>query len=384
MKLIKFKKEISFDDSDKKSSCIPGKKYIVSEGFLEQIKDNVDDAQIESVEHFNEIKEKRYNGQNLDNKKIVIWRTGGMGDLCFITPNLRYIKESFKNTEITFGCGPRFKHGLMYHPFIDNLISLPINYDLLEKNDYYLMFEGIIENNENAKKYNAYDLFESYFGFTGKISKDKKIPVLGLNGDYVNKYSKIYSDFKKKNEVTHRPMIGIGLKASHIIRSIPPNILYGIIMLLVNNGFPVNLLGSKEDSDIVQKMPNMNHNLIFHGYKYSDDFRDTLTMISLVDGVISPDSSTIHIGAAFDKPMVGLYGPFPSKLRTFYYKNCSCFDVKIPCGPCFLHGVETCEYSSENKEPACMHIHKPEYVVQEMITLLEASVNKRTRLKVVK
>lgn len=374
MRVITFKRETSFDSGGDR--CFPGKKYIVSEGFLEQIKD-MDSGNIASIEMFKEDSKKAYSGQDLSGKTLLVWRTGGMGDLCFITPNLRYIKRTFENSRIVFGCGSRFKSGMIGHPHVDKLVSLPIDYELYESADYYIMFEGIIEGGGDAHRVNAYDLFQRRFGFEDKFSGADKRPVLGLSKEHVTKYesamSKLFERLGGK-----RPVVGLGVRASHIIRSAPLGVLMGIIQELVNRGIVVNLLGGQDDSEVVGRLPGMDHPLIVHGYRAATDFRDTIAQISLCDAVIGPDSSCVHIAAALDKPIVALYGAFPSHLRVAYYRRCTAFDVRIKCGPCFLHGIETCDYSNEAKEPACMHQHQPEAIAREALILLQSSFGAKT------
>lgn len=377
MKLISFKTDIHIDESQ--PPCVKGKQYIISDGFLQQIKDNFSVESIESIIPFPVDPSKKYNGQDLTGKKLLVWRTGGMGDLCFITPNLRYIKENFKDSKIIFGCGPRFKYGMMNHPYVDELVGLPIDYELLLSADYYLMFEGIIESNEEAHHMNAYDLFEKAFGFQNKIEKDKKIPVLGLSTEHEKKHRALLADFLNKFPTQNQQnplVVGIGLRASHIIRTIPPGIIDYMIKILLSNGCAVSLLGGQDDYEVVQSLPSAMDKRVFHAYKYSEDYRDTISHISMIDGVIGPDSSCVHIAAAFEKPVVGVYGAFPSRLRMPFYKNASGFDVKIACGPCFLHGIETCDYSNvQTKEPFCMYTHRPEVIVEEMLTILNAKSN---------
>ena len=43
-----------------------------------------------------------YLGQNAEDKTILVFRTGGIGDLLFIQPNLRYLKETYDNCNIKF------------------------------------------------------------------------------------------------------------------------------------------------------------------------------------------------------------------------------------------------------------------------------------------
>jgi ADP-heptose:LPS heptosyltransferase len=372
LKLIVFKRDIQADSDSE--LCRKGKRYIISDGFLQQIRDNFSDDVLEGIYPFVENFEKKYNGQDLTDKSVLIWRTGGMGDLCFITPNLRHIKSAYKNSKIYFGCGPRFKYGMMDHPHVDKLVTIPIDYELLEKCDYYLMFEGIIENNHQARGVNAYDLFQNAFGFSGRFSD--KNPCLGVSKAHLNKQNDLLSKFlaKRGYERSKISVVGLGLRASHIIRTLPVSHIRAVAQSLASAGCVVSLIGSPSDRDVANQLGMADHPMVFHQYENSGDYRDAIAHISEIDGLIGPDSSSVHIAAAFGKPTVGIYGPFPSRLRIAYYRNCSGFDINIACGPCFLHGVETCEYSdSASKETACMHSHNPSLIAEEMLNLLSAT-----------
>lgn len=361
MRIIKFKEKVMLES--KLKPCLPGKEYIISDGYLSQITEVVGQNAIEGIYPFFEVAEKKYNGQDLTDKKILIWRTGGMGDLCFITPNLKYIKDNFKNSKIIFGCGHRFSYGMMNHPHIDELIQLPIDKKYLDEADYYLMFEGIIENNKEAQTKNAYDLFSERFGFN--LKEEDKLPILGMSNESLEQAKKLMlnSDNKK--------IVGLGLKASHIIRSIVPKTLHEIMQLLIQSDIRIALIGSKDDAEVANMLPFANHPLVIPCYKHSEDYRDAIAQISLLDGLIGPDSSPIHIAASFKKPIVGLFGAFPSELRMRYYQNATGMDARLPCSPCFLHGIGTCEYSHPHtKEPMCMHIQQSELVVREIMMLM--------------
>jgi hypothetical protein len=70
--------------------------------------------------------------------------------------------------------------------------------------------------------------------------------------------------------------------------------------------------------------------------------RQSLTLVNRYDMVVGPDSFLLHAAGALRKPMVGLYGPFPSALRIAYFENAIGLEAKVPCSPCFLHDSEPC------------------------------------------
>ena len=99
---------------------------------------------------------KPYKGQDLTNKTIFIWRTGGFGDLLFIKPLMEYIKKTYTNCKIQFACGPQFLPMVKTWDCIDELVNLPFHVRFLWKADYHVVFEGVIERCKEAETTNCY------------------------------------------------------------------------------------------------------------------------------------------------------------------------------------------------------------------------------------
>jgi ADP-heptose:LPS heptosyltransferase len=347
-----------------------GKSYIMSEMLLRDISSAAGNGLFGSIKELGNTIYRRYSGQDLNGKSIAIWRTGGMGDLCFITPYLKKIKELYPTSKIVFGCGIQYSDVMSRHPHIDEFHNLPIDTDALKKCDYHLMFEGIIEANPDAEKKNAYDLFGEYFHI--QLEDHEKVPNLFVDQENL----KYFLDFEKKcnvdieNEKIIR--VGIHLKTSSIIRDVPVNTLSDIISRLIDcsKNIVIYLLGSREDSVVGNKIQVPIAGRIVPFYAATRGFRDGVAAISQMDLVIGGDSSGMHIAAAFEKPMVGLFGAFLGDLRLRYYKNAIAFNSVIKCSPCFQHGNTSCDNSDIMGESYCMKCFDVEKVIEESLLLL--------------
>ena len=84
---------------------------------------------------------------------------------------------------------------------------------------------------------------------------------------------------------------------------------------------------------------------------YSRHVGDLIATVSLLDLIICPDSSVVHISAALDIPTISIYGPFPSELRTKYYIQNDSIDAEFSCAPCFTHGHKPCPNSINGSSP---------------------------------
>lgn len=347
-----------------------GKSYIMSELLLRDISTAANNNLFGLIKGLDNTTYRRYSGEKLDGKKIAIWRTGGMGDLCFITPYLKKIKDLYPTSKIIFGCGAQYSDVMSKHPYVDEFHNLPIDTDILKKCDYHLMFEGIIEGNPDAEKKNVYDLFGEYFNI--KLEDEEKVPNLFVdqeNLDYFFDFEKKCNVYPEKDKTIR---IGIHLKTSSIIRDVPVHILNQVITLLIgtSKNIVIYLLGSREDASVGNKIPIPVAGRIVPFYASVRGFRDGVAAISQMDLVIGGDSSGMHIAAAFGKPMVGLFGAFLGDLRLRYYKNAIAINSVIKCSPCFMHGNSSCDNSDMNGESYCMKCFDIEKIVEEALLLL--------------
>jgi len=57
----------------------------------------------------------------------LVFRTGGIGDLLFIQPNLIYLKEKYPTCTINFACGPQYQSMVETWDCVDNVVDLPFS-----------------------------------------------------------------------------------------------------------------------------------------------------------------------------------------------------------------------------------------------------------------
>jgi len=298
-----------------------------------------------SGKRFNELY-KPYNGEDLSNKRLLIWRTGGIGDLCFIQPNLIHLKETYPTCEIYFACGPQYHAMVETWECIDKLIDLPFNYLQLVKADYHMTFEGVIERCDEAKSENAYNLFSKWMGLD--LPDEKLMPTQKPKEAEVEKASKILSEWG----LNDKPFVLTQLRASSPIRTPRPQVWANIINGLIERGNNVVITDSKHYEDgvnifIKEMIPEENRDKVFNFAPYSETLDCTIALTSLAKVVVCIDSALVHISASLRVNSVPIYGPFPSKIRTSTYQGFSdpieCNDV--PCAPCFIHGHIPCKHS---------------------------------------
>ena len=105
-----------------------GHKYVLAEDAESQYRSTVGECM--GLSYPIEMAYRPYQGQDLNNKSILAFRTGGIGDLMFLNPVLRYIKKRYPTCTIKAASG--CKQPLENLPEISELYDMPFDASLME------------------------------------------------------------------------------------------------------------------------------------------------------------------------------------------------------------------------------------------------------------
>lgn len=395
---------------------VKGKFYIASEDYFSRLSMFIGGA-IGLEVPFSEVYNK-YEGQDLNGKKLFAIRHGGGGDILFMLTALREIKRRYKNSSIGIAIRKQY-NGLVlkkaerekerpdhidqknskefkefktpqylsrserekesiltsiksddsinliddtYPDLIDEIHPLPIPLDEWNQYHYHLTFENLIENNPDARRYNAYDLFMKQAGLDIKtVSPENKIPIIELEDSETRDKCMEFPHLVNGN-----PKVGIQVQTSSPIRTYPPYNYIKIGQNLISRGYDVCLFGGiTEDSFIEQ----LNKEIGIGSYNVTQrSLRGSIVTASMMDFFIAPDSMFIHIAGAFRIPTIGIYGPFHSESRMKYMKNSIGIDMKVGCSPCYLHGHYPCPKGDPSP---CFSLVTPDLVLEAFDRLEE-------------
>jgi ADP-heptose:LPS heptosyltransferase len=287
-----------------------------------------------------------YTGQDVEGKTVLVFRTGGIGDLLFIQPNLRYLKEKY-DCEIKFACGPQYQPMVRNWKCVDEVIDLPFSADVLIKSKYHMLFEGVIERCKEAETINAYRLFSKWLGLN--LPDEKLVPKQTAKEELLDECSKIIEQWGIKDFVVMQ------LRASSPVRTPRHEFWIKIINDLNKNGINVVLTDNPRQSDNIQKFINLLNepNKTFNFCQYSKSIDYTIALTALSKGTISTDSALCHIAASLERKCFGIYGPFPGKIRLETYPKAYWVDAVRHCAPCFIHGHKPCPYANSDGYSPC-------------------------------
>lgn len=320
----------------------------------------------------------KYEGENLTNKTLLIWRTGGIGDLLFIQPNLFYLKKKYPTCKIWFHCSPK------YHSFIDNwdcldkIGSMPMPLEIFEQADYHITFEGVIERTKDAEKINVYKLFSKWMNLN---LEDKLLRPIVKTKEKNDKYvEKILSDLNIKE----KEFILIQIRASSIIRSPGTKEWFRIMFPLLKQDHRLIIIHDPRYSVLIDKfidlaIPKKYKHLVHNFAKHSKTIDIASSIVNKAKLVIAPDSSLTHIAEGLGVPALGIYAAFNPKVRLETYKYVDSiepleknYDICEYGGKhCFLHGQMPCPSCSKGFLPPCYSALDFQLIQNKIKKLLE-------------
>lgn len=313
---------------------------------------------------------KKYNGENLDKKTLIVWRPGGIGDDLFACAVIRYLKHLYPKSKISFGTNKRF-HGLLQDiDYIDKLYATPLEEETLNQFDYHLNFEGTVETSKD-KEYNVYDMFFDHAGIkSDTVPVEFKRPKITFNSDADRKARNVlnYDVVAKKDDVK----VIVQVKSTAINRTYPYDKMMKTIYGLISCGIHVIIVGQAKDFPWDPKsefVTNLCGKL---------KLEEIAALISKCNMVLSNDSAFGHLSAAFDIPNIILYSCFSHNSRSKYYPKVYPLECTWPkCKFQFKHHREKCLHLDKNGFSLCWNTISPEKILITALEILSPKLKQR-------
>lgn len=345
-------------------------KYVMGLGVFQQLQ-HAKNSKLKLLEP-SKIKFKNiyrpYKGQPLgDGDSVLVFRTGGIGDLLFIQPNLRYLKEKYPGCKIRFACGPQYQPMVKTWDCIDELLDLPFTLSKLQSSTYHILFEGVIERCTQAHFDNAYNLFSQWIGLD--LPDDLLIPKQEADPELVEYCKQKLSEWN----LSGNDFVLMQLRASSPIRTPSHEFWLKIINELNNRGYKVVLTDNPRQDEQIDSFIKMcdNENMVFNFCKHSQTIAHSIALTKLAKATVATDSAINHIAASLDVPCFGIYGPFPGFIRMKTYPKAAWVDASRFCGPCFIHGHTPCKYNKNGYSPCYDELIETDEKLKDVIDKFE-------------
>jgi ADP-heptose:LPS heptosyltransferase len=305
----------------------------------------------------------------MNHVRFLIIRFSSIGDIVLTTPVIRMLKKQVEGAEIHYLTKKRFSGLLTHNPYIDKVHEFDgdLKKTILELKT--IEFDYVIDLHKNLRSARVKNsLGRVSFSFN-KLNwkkwlyvrfKINKMPDIHI----VERYLKTVDLFDIQNDncgldFFPDPMLQEGLDienshkngyvatvlgANHATKQIPEN---KMITWLNNLGKPVVLIGGSDVSE----------NAATLAAKLNVPVQNTCGKISLDDSallikncrvVLTPDTGMMHIAAAYQKPIVSVWGNTTPELGMYPYmpQNSELFYIaevgNLSCRPCSKIGYEKC------------------------------------------
>lgn len=352
-----------------------GRNYIMPLGLYTNIYHNV----IRSGEHTSQFRPstipfkqrfKRYRGEDLTNKKLLVWRFGGFGDIMFAQPLIKYLKDKYPTCKIIFASSPACSELFYCWPkgLIDNVSIIPFDSDLMDHVDYHMTFEGAIERCREARQLDAMEVFKRVANVEFDIDK-YPVELVPVSDVSLKLYPYIPED-----------TVAIQIRSTSPARSFPMPKLRLLVEKLVDQGYTVGFWDSIDAfmhlDDYMMGQFFARPDKVINLARFSRDIVHGVSILSHCKGLIGVDSAGVHLSAALSKPTVSINGPIQSKLRVSHYPTAVGIDTPENWDeclryPCFAHNatLALCPYLQKQQFVGCMDSIEIDTIVNAFIEI---------------
>lgn len=301
--------------------------------------------------------------------KILLIRFSSIGDIVLTTPVIRCVQQQL-GAAVHYLTKPQFKDVLVGNPYIEKLHLLDENiFDTIatlrkEKFDYvldlhhnqrsFLVMQLLFAKSKSLNKQNI----EKWLMVNMKVNKllpvhivDRYLDVakpLGVKHDQIGlDYFIPGSEEVQKNELpeTHRNgYIGWVLAATHNTKRFPAE---KVIHACKKIEKPIILLGGRKEIQEGEEIASASGSHVYNACgKFS--INQSASIVKQATHIITNDTGLMHIAAAFQKPIISLWGNTIPEFGMYpYYGNAGnkaeILEVHgLKCRPCSKIGFAKC------------------------------------------
>lgn len=314
----------------------PHCRYVVSDYELDELINQSPSTQFRwsSLNSY----ERRYSGQDLNGKRVVVYRHNACGDQLIASAVPRYLKTLFPDATVHMYCHANVLPLWLGNEFVEGCaIPLPIQFEILSAYDYHIFFEGMLESNSEPDQHNCYDDMFNFIGFWNVPQQFKRPYIKPMPDDYIR--------FIELGFHPEDKFILIHLCPNNLNRAYPPGETEEVVQQLCiefDKSWKIVLVGT----NLSPEFKSMVNEVTTGGWRervvslvdQTKSFRDLIPFVEFASAIICPDSSIMHLAACFpDTPVVSLWGLFHPNDRMLYYPNNTPLRGTCPHSPCRDH-----------------------------------------------
>lgn len=275
---------------------------------------------------------RRWYGQDLAGKTLIIHRALGIGDEFLAARLAEVAKRVYRAGRVVFACFESHHSFWRGNELPFELAQAVVPWDMWRAADYHVAGEGLWESFGGADQPDAWDAMGLACGIT--IADADRYPLIPVPSAEVVAETAA----KLAGWLGDRPLVLWGVSASSRIRSYPPEQTRKAIAEIVERtGAAVVAIGAgNQVADYeLEDGPDI--------AVYSAGVPGMIALAHVAANrpqscIVTPDSLLGHVAAALPGlPCVSLWSSFDPSKRIATYKNHIPIWRKIRCSPCFAH-----------------------------------------------
>jgi ADP-heptose:LPS heptosyltransferase len=292
---------------------------------------------------------------------LVTRAMGGIGDLLMITPGLRALKKASPDREIHLAVPRRYFPLFQGNPDIH---LLDIDRDSVRPAEYHKWINlsecpaARVESKTAPRvRRNRIEIFARALGVARwNVRGMERRPRYSISPDE----AELQKMFWKAHDLVGKRTVGVQLHSEESYRDYP--FMKEMVRALAKE-YEVLVF----DGDSVLE-PFGPHTIPVCGM----GLREAFAIASGCDIIVCPDSSFVHLAAAFDIPCVALFGPIDGAVRTADYPRCVYIDARreLGCLPCWRNESIPCNLTGMRMS-VCLASISISRVMNKVRTILE-------------
>ncbi len=307
-----------------------------------------------------------------DVRSILVIRFSSIGDIVLTTPILRALKSRYPDDQIHILTNSQYASILEANPYVDQIVTLDERFadtlDFLRKLDVDIIVD--LHKNIRSRRVHSGLRHAQYYTYS-KLNirkwllvnlKIQTLPLKSIVTRYFEGLSKLDLYDDQLGLDYHIPQ-GAGIDAPH---DLPMSHQVGYVACVVGGtyytkkmpverwldlcqqiDYPMIIVGCQEDREVGLFLEKNVSNKKVYNACGKFDLHESADIISRAISVIAHDTGMMHIAAAFQKPIITLWGNTVERFGMFPYmplapQKYSSAEVKISCRPCSKLGHQKC------------------------------------------
>ncbi|MFT4204170.1 MAG: glycosyltransferase family 9 protein [Chitinophagaceae bacterium] len=304
--------------------------------------------------------------------KILIIRFSSIGDIVLTSPVVRCLKKQLPDVELHYLTKPGYASIVAANPYIAQVKLLDKDWKKMMRDLQAEQYDLIIDLHHNLRTWRikrglrkvksvSFDKlnYQKWLMVRFKINKLPNVHIvdryletvqyLGVSNDGAG-LDCFIKDADKMSITSmlppshHNGYVGIVIGASYETKQLP---LEKLKELCENINKPIVLLGGKEDTENGDALSALDSGRIYNACGQFS-LMESAFLVSQAEKVVSHDTGLMHIAAAFQKPILSIWGNTIPEFGMYPYygqhanQNTS-FEVQgLSCRPCSKIGYHQC------------------------------------------